>query len=90
MFSARHNHLRTRGGGHAARCVERARHLAFALKLARIADVDERHVVAAMELARVLDAERLHLALGLIEHLAEAFCDGLRHLSCLLFLVVRF
>src|ERR1700752_3449489 len=70
---------------HAAGGVEGARHLALALKLARIANVDEGYVGAAMQLARLVDVERLDLALGLLEHRAEALCDRLRHrpVSCL-------
>src|SRR4051812_42221336 len=69
---------------HAARAREGARHLALPLALARIAQVDEGDVVAAVKLARLLDTERLDIALGLIEHLAIAFGDGLRHrpVSC--------
>src|ERR1044072_2092789 len=69
---------------HAARAVECAGHLALALTLARIAQVDEGHVGAAVQLARLVDAERLDLALGGVEQRLVSGGDFLRHVGLLI------
>jgi hypothetical protein len=59
--------------------VEGAGHLALALKLARIADVDQDHVVAARKLDRLGGRDFLDLALGRIDQGLRAGRDFRRH-----------
>src|SRR5690348_6121314 len=59
--------------------MEGARHLALAVALAWIAQVDEGHVGAAVQLARLLHAQGLDLALGVGEQRLVSGGNGLRH-----------
>jgi hypothetical protein len=67
---------------HAARAMERARHLAVALQLPHVADINQHGVVAAMQLQRVLDRQRFDFALGGLDQRLGADGDRLGH-QCL-------
>src|ERR1051326_658956 len=59
--------------------MERARHLAVALQLADVADIDQHGVGAAVELQRFFNRQRFDLALGLLDQRLDTGGDGLGH-----------